>query len=88
MSFALEAQRVAQLYAARLLLRQRHIFGDVCKAKDFHKRVPPESADSGSWIGSLMPVYVDDAKNPYGHMQMCHMVVDTIGKLLELADKI
>lgn len=35
-----------------------------------------------------MPVYVDEAKHLYRGMKMCHMMADSRGELLKMADKI
>lgn len=35
-----------------------------------------------------MPVYVDDARHPYGNMLMCHMIADTRAELLAIATQI
>lgn len=35
-----------------------------------------------------MSVFVDDMKAQFGAMVMCHMIADTTGELLEMADKI
>lgn len=35
-----------------------------------------------------MTVYVDDVRHPYGRMIMCHMWADTLGELLQMADRI
>ena len=35
-----------------------------------------------------MAVYVDNAQYPFGCMKMCHMLGDTIGELLQMANLI
>ena len=33
-----------------------------------------------------MPVYVDDAKNPFGRLKMSHMIADSQDELFEMAE--
>lgn len=35
-----------------------------------------------------MSVYVDDMEAPFGRMKMCHMIADTHGELVRMADHI
>jgi len=32
-----------------------------------------------------MPVYVDNARRPFGRLKMCHMIADTSDELLDMA---
>jgi hypothetical protein len=39
-------------------------------------------------MGRAMTVYVDEAKNKFRGMKMCHMMADTVEELHEMADVI
>jgi hypothetical protein len=35
-----------------------------------------------------LSVYVDDMREPFGRLLMCHMIADTTAELFEMADRI